>query len=70
MKRDALLTPVPVRFPRKTKRQLILTARRFGLNASAIIRQAVEQKLPEWEKSGVLIIEAAKGEPESEAQEA
>ena len=47
-----------------------MTARRFGLNASAIIRQAVEQKLPEWEKSGVLIIEAAKGEPESEAQEA
>jgi predicted DNA-binding protein len=66
MKRDALLNPVPVRFPKQTRKRLLSTAQRFGLNASEIIRQAVDQKLPEWEKDGVLVITATKAAPEVE----
>jgi hypothetical protein len=55
--RSTFLDPVPVRFPRETKRRLKLAQRRFNLNASEIIRRAVEQKLPEWESSGMIVLE-------------
>jgi predicted DNA-binding protein len=48
---------VPVRFPPETKRRLKQAQRRFNLNASEIIRRAVEQKLPEWESSGMIVLE-------------
>ena len=57
-----LLNPVPVRFPEVTRARIHRAAKRFSLNASDIIRQAVERQLPEWERSGVLVI---KGQEES-----
>ena len=57
MNRTAFLDPVPVRFPPETKRRLKQAQRRFNLNASEIIRRAVEQKLPEWESSGKIVLE-------------
>ena len=57
MNRTTFLDPVPVRFPPETKRRLKSAQRRFNLNASEIIRRAVEQKLPEWESSGMIVLE-------------
>jgi len=31
-------------------------AERFGITASDLVRRAVDKKLPEWEREGVIII--------------
>jgi hypothetical protein len=64
--RSPFLDPVPVRFPPETKRRLKLAQRRFNLNASEIIRRAVEQKLPEWESSGMIVLEGRPREEQAE----
>lgn len=50
--------PVPVRFPINTRKRILRASKRFGIGASEIIRQAVERQLPEWEKSGLVLVEA------------
>ena len=57
MNSNALLKPVPVRFPEATRDRIRLASKRFNLKASEIIRQAVDSQLPEWERSGVLTIQ-------------
>lgn len=50
------LKPIPVRFTERSKQRIGRAARKFNLPASEIIRQAVEQQLPEWEERGSLTI--------------
>ena len=56
MNSRALSTPVPVRFSRDVKDRICAAAERFGMTASDIVRRAVEKKLPEWERDGVIVI--------------
>lgn len=51
-----LLDPVPVRFRPDSKRRLMDASKRFKLPESEIVRRAVDAKLPEWERDGVIII--------------
>lgn len=55
MDSNALLDPVPIRFTHRTKKRIHNVARRFGLKPSQIIRQAVENKLGEWERGDLTI---------------
>ena len=61
MQNISLLPPVPVRFTITAKARVKSAAKRFGLSSSEIIRQAVEQQLPEWERLGSLTIRAKEG---------
>ena len=61
MQNISLLPPVPVRFSHITKARVKNAAKRFGLSSSEIVRQAVEQQLPEWERLGSLTIRAKEG---------
>ena len=58
MNSERLLDPVPIRFSDRTKARVRKVARRFGLKDAEIVRRAVVKALPEWEQSGVLVIEA------------
>jgi len=55
MSDNVLQDPIPVRFTSRTKRRLNALAKRFGLNASQIVRQAVESRLPDWEAGNLVI---------------
>lgn len=50
--------PTTVRFKPETSRRLDRLAKRFGLNCADLIRQAVDQKVSEWEKTGVVLVNA------------
>ena len=56
MQSEPLLKPVPIRFSKRTKDKVRSASRRFGLPASEIVRQAVENQLPIWETAGYLTI--------------
>jgi len=58
MKRQRVSTPSNIRFEGKTIDRLEQQAVRFGLTKSELVRQAVIDKLPEWEKSNGIIIRA------------
>ena len=55
---NRLVNPVPVRFSERTRIQIRRAASRFNLKSSDIIRQAVDSQLLEWERAGVLTINA------------
>jgi len=57
MKRNTASTPASIRFDQATDTRLSDLANRFGLSRSEVVRFAVLQKLPEWEKKGVIILE-------------
>ncbi|MDE2019383.1 MAG: hypothetical protein KGJ13_03480 [Patescibacteria group bacterium] len=48
----ALDSSIPVRFSNKTKKRLDAIRVKYGLTCSFIIRNAVENQLKEWERTG------------------
>jgi predicted DNA-binding protein len=57
----ALAKPISCRFRVETKKRLAGVARRLRLRPCEIIRRAVEQQLPDWERDG-RIVTAARAE--------
>ena len=52
--RVPVITNVRLREPCKAR--LNSLADRFGVTASDLVREAIEQKLPEWERTGVILM--------------
>ena len=50
-KRD--LTPTNVRVCKRTRARLIHLAKKHGVTPSELVRNAVAEKLPEWESKGI-----------------
>ena len=61
MNREPLLPPVPIRFSTRTRGRLVKASKDFSLTLSEIIRQAVEQQLQEWERTGEVTIKHNNG---------
>jgi predicted transcriptional regulator len=58
-----LETPIPIRFSDGTRRQIRRVARRFGITPSQIIRSAVEEALPSWERGQFVLSPRKEGCP-------
>ena len=56
MKLRRVPNPTNVRLSDNTKTSLRTLSDRFGVTPSDLIRAAVNQKLPEWEEKGVILL--------------
>jgi hypothetical protein len=57
MSTEKLLKPTPIRLHGSTHTRLRQAAARFRLRPAEIIRQAVDQKLTEWERGAPITIQ-------------
>lgn len=58
MKTKRLPNPTNIRFPNSVKLRLREVARQFGVPESELVRNAVSEKVREWERTGELIFRA------------
>lgn len=55
MRRAPVDNPTNVRFELDAKARLYRLASRYGVTASDLIRAAVNDKIPKWEKNGIVL---------------
>lgn len=60
MKPQRLQKPTNIRFPEPVNKRLKIVADRFGVTQSDLVRNAVIEKIEDWERSGQLVFKAAK----------
>lgn len=58
MKSKRLQKPTNIRFPEHVNQRLKLVADQFGVTASDLVRNAVMEKVADWEKTGQLVFRA------------
>jgi predicted DNA-binding protein len=60
MKTKRLQNPTNIRFPERLKERLDTVAESFGVPSSELVRNAVHEKVGEWERTGTLVFKSRK----------